>query len=137
MISHWFHCQTALLLYADDLMLYRPIYSATDYHSSQMDIDNLCVWSDDNLLKFNGRKCKYTIISLRKPSLPVVPLKIKQTCMEKVHSYKYLGVWLTSTKSLKYAKKLGNKWVFYSKSSIHLQILQHSCNCTWLTSVHI
>ena len=59
-------------LYADDLMLYRPIYSATDYYLLQMDIDNLCVWSDDNLLKFNGRKYKYMIISRRKqPSLPV------------------------------------------------------------------
>ena len=65
-------------LYADDLMLYRPIQSATDYHFLQMDIDNLCVWSDDNLLKFNSRKCKYIIISRRKqPSLPVTPLNIK------------------------------------------------------------
>jgi len=43
-------------LYADDLMLYRPIYSATDYHFLQMDMDKLGVWSDNNLLKFNGRK---------------------------------------------------------------------------------
>ena len=26
-------------LYADDIMLYQPIYSATDYHRLQMDID--------------------------------------------------------------------------------------------------
>jgi len=31
------------------------------------------------------------------PSLPITPLKIKQICMERVHSYKYLGVWLTCT----------------------------------------
>ena len=56
-------------LYADDLMLYRPIYSATDYHLLQMDIDRL---------KFNGRKCKYMTVSRTKqPSLPVTPLKIK------------------------------------------------------------
>ena len=60
-----------------------------------MDIENLCVWSDDNLLKFNGRKCKYIIISRRKQSyLPVTPLNIKH---ERENSYKYLGVWLTST----------------------------------------
>ena len=59
--------------------------------------------------------------------------------MERVHSYKYLGIWLTSTlcKSMKYAKKLGNKWVFFIGSFIPLQILQHSCNCTWPTTVHI
>ena len=95
-------------LYADDLMLYHPICSATDYHLLQMDNDNLCVWSDNNLLKFNGRKCKYMIISRRNNPPSLAPLKIKQTCMERVHSYKYLGVWLTSTlncKSAKYAKK--------------------------------
>ena len=84
--------------YADDLVHYRPIHSATDYHLLQIDIDNICVWSDDNLLKFNGRKCKYMIITRRKqPSLPVTPLKIKQTFLERVHSYRYLGVWLTSS----------------------------------------
>ena len=89
---------STMSLYANDLMLYRPIQSAIGYHFLQMDIDNLCVWSDDNLLKFNGRKYKYIIISRRKqPSLPVAPLNIKHTCMERVHSYKYLGVWLTST----------------------------------------
>ena len=37
------------------------------------------------------------IISRRKqPSLPGTPLK-QQPYMERVHSYKYLGVWLTST----------------------------------------
>ena len=50
-------------LYADDLTLYRPIYSATDYDLLEMDIDKLCVWSDDNLLMFNGRKCKCMTIS--------------------------------------------------------------------------
>ena len=92
-------------LYADDLVLYRPIHSATDYHLLQIDIDNICVWSDDNLLKFNGRKCKYMIITRRKqPSLPVTPLKIKQTFLERVHSYRYLGVWLTS--SLNWSKQV-------------------------------
>ena len=46
--SQGFH---TVMLYAEDLMLYRPIYLATDYHLLQMDIDNLCVWSDDNLFE--------------------------------------------------------------------------------------
>ena len=40
-------------------------------------------------------------------------------------------------KSVKYAKKHDNKWVFYTESSIPLQIVHHSCNCTWLISVRI
>ena len=38
---------------------------------------------------------------------------------------------------MKYVKKQGNKWVFYTENSIHLQILHHSCNCIWPTSDHI
>jgi len=84
-----------------------------------MDIDNLYAWSDDNFWKFSGRKCKYMIIYRRKQlSLPVTHLKIKQTRMEREHSNKYLGVWPTSTlcKSVRYAQKQGNKWVFYTES---------------------
>ena len=45
------------------------------------------------------------IITRRKqPSLPVTPLKIKQTFLERVHSYRYLGVWLTS--SLNWSKQV-------------------------------
>ena len=82
-------------LYADHLMLYCPSYSATDYHLLPMDIDNLCVWSDDNLLKFNVQI--HDLSRRKQPSLPVTPLKIKLTCMERVHYYKCRAVWLTST----------------------------------------
>ena len=34
---------STMSLYADDLVLYRPIHSATDYHLLQIDIDNICV----------------------------------------------------------------------------------------------
>ena len=38
----------SMSLYGDDLALYHPIYSTTDYHLLQNDMDKLCVWSDDN-----------------------------------------------------------------------------------------
>ena len=123
------------------MLLYRPIHSATDYHLLQIDIDNICVWSDDSHLKFNGRKCKYMIITRRKqPSLPVTPLKIKQTCLERVHSYRYLGVWLTP--SLNWSMQVSEVCKKSKATSgysipIHLQILHHSCNCIWPTSDHI
>ena len=48
-----------LSLFADDLLLYRPIRSAADYLHQQADVEKVCVWSDSNHLKFNGTKCKY------------------------------------------------------------------------------
>jgi len=61
--------------------------------------------------------------------------------MERVHSYKYIGIWLLQSsiglyKSAKYAKKQGSKWVFHTGSSIPLQTLYHSYSCTWLTSIY-
>ena len=62
------------------------------------DIDSLCDWSDDNHLQFSGTKCKFMVISRkRQPILPPQPLSVNRSQLERVHSYKYLGVWLTST----------------------------------------
>ena len=87
-----------LSLFADDLLLYRPIQKLVDYQYLQTDIDSLCDWSDDNHLQFNGTKCKFMVISRkRQPILPPQPLSVNRSQLERVHSYKYLGVWLTST----------------------------------------
>ena len=89
-----------LSLFADDLMLYRAIRSPIDFDALQVDINNLCTWTDDNMLTFNETKCKYMLISRRKqPVQPTSPIMIKESHMERVHSYRYLGVWLTSTLS--------------------------------------
>jgi len=42
--------------FADKLMAYRSIYSGSDYHLWQLDIDKLCVWTDGNLLIFKIQK---------------------------------------------------------------------------------
>ena len=33
-------------IYADDILLCRPIYKSTDYHDLQCDVNNLCAWTD-------------------------------------------------------------------------------------------
>jgi len=35
-------------LYADDMVLYRPIYIPVDYHHLQGDVNNLRAWTDGN-----------------------------------------------------------------------------------------
>jgi len=85
----------SMTLFADDMMLYRSIYTAADFHLLQTDVDKLCNWTDNNLLKFNSRKCKYMIISRKiRPTLPGALLTVNGSPLEKVKSYKYLGVWL-------------------------------------------
>ena len=88
-----------MTLYADYIMLYHPIYihQLTMYDLLQQDIDEICTWTTNNLLKFNSTKCKYMVISRkRSPSQPNTPLTVDNLPMEHIHSYKYLGVLLTS-----------------------------------------
>ena len=82
-----------MLLYAHDSMLYHPISAPEDYHHLQGDINRLCTWTDENLLKYNANKCKYMVISRKRhPLVPCTPLRVNQIVMEAVGSYKYLGV---------------------------------------------
>lgn len=43
-------------LYADDILLYHPIYTSADYLHLQADDNSLCAWTDANHLKFNATK---------------------------------------------------------------------------------
>ena len=85
-----------LSLFADDILLYRPIQNVEDFAFLQNDVTKLCSWTNDNLLDFNAIKCKYMLISKRRePILPVV-LTVNSSPLERVDAYKYLGVWITS-----------------------------------------
>ena len=55
-----------LVLYADDILLYRAVGSPDDYALLQHDVNTVRVWSSTKLLKFNPSKCKTMFISLRK-----------------------------------------------------------------------
>ncbi len=53
-----------LVLYADDILLYRAIQSPEDYVALQHDINTLTAWTDSKLLKFYPKKCKAMHITL-------------------------------------------------------------------------
>ena len=86
----------SLLLYADDIVLYRPIYCQKDYNSLQNDVDSLCDWTSSPFLNLNAAKCKCMVISRKKqPIVPLTPILICGNVVERVNSFKYLGVWVT------------------------------------------
>jgi len=75
--------------FADDIMLYCPIYCTTDYSLLQTDIDDICSWTSDNLLEFSEQKCKYMIISHKKQLQPPPnDLRVNGLSLERVHEYK-------------------------------------------------
>ena len=85
-----------LNLFADDVLLYRVITCVADYLLLQEMICNIEQWSTENSLNFNTSKCKYVIVSRkRNPPEPAAPLQLFGNALERVDSYKYLGVLLT------------------------------------------
>jgi len=56
-------------LFADDCLLYRPIYETSDQHALQKDLDSLAVWCDRWGMSFNAAKCEVMRISRKKTVL--------------------------------------------------------------------
>ena len=127
-----------LLLYADDILFYHPIYCLNDYVHFQQNIDKLYMWSEVNLLQFNPAKCKYMIVVSRKRSrlLPVSGLNISGTTLIKVDHYKYLGVWLSH--NLSWSKHIEEMCKSASKQidSIYRIFYLHSSQAT-LRSLYV
>ena len=80
-------------LFADDTLFYRIITSSLDYIQLQSDIDTFACWVDNNNLTLNASKCKYMVVSKRKSrAVPCQAMMLHNQPMERVSSYKYLGV---------------------------------------------
>ena len=88
-------CQ--LVLYADDILLYRPIKCQSDYSVLQQEINAINSWVEDNHLQFNISKCKHMLISRKRHTITSpAPLTIASHQLEEVECYKYLGLLFTS-----------------------------------------
>ena len=87
-----------LVIYADDVLLYRPIRQASDFQLlQQQDVDTLGVWADNNYLTFNPSKCKAMVFSSRRQPVPApAHLSLNGSLLEIVDSVKYLGLSISS-----------------------------------------
>ena len=89
-----------ITLYADDILLFKPIRKKEDYKDIQQDIDTLYTWSASSRLIFNPEKCKYMLITRKRSnSLTPPPLSLGPSIIERTYSYKYLGVTISSNLS--------------------------------------
>ncbi len=60
---------SVLNLYADDMLLYKPVSSPEDFRHLQSDIDHIGDWVSRNNLTLNPNKCKTMIISRKRNSV--------------------------------------------------------------------
>ena len=87
---------SSMSLYADDLLSYRTIQSPTDYQTLQAEIDSLSNWISSHKLQLNCDKCKCMFVTHKRNSTMPTVLLVNSEPLERVHSYKYLGIQLTS-----------------------------------------
>ena len=80
-------------LFADDCALYRVITSTKDALILQKDLDKLFRWSCDCDMDFNVTKC-FSMTVTSKRNIIANEYYISDDPIEKVQSYKYLGVYI-------------------------------------------
>ena len=80
-----------VLMYADDVKIFRIIRDVYDSISLQRDIDLLHSWSDRNRLQLSLNKCKVVSYS-NKNNVLLTQYSIKDTTIERVDTVKDLGV---------------------------------------------
>lgn len=92
-----FEPSTKLILYADDILMYRPLSSQADFNHLQDGIDILNEWTEHQYLTFNPSKCKAMVLSRKLNTVsPANPLLLKGQALDFVDSIKYLGLTITS-----------------------------------------
>ncbi len=86
------HSSTSTVKFADDTVVLGLI-SNNDEAAYLDEVERLISWCQDNCLSLNGSKTKELILDFRKrQQRPYTPLMISGTPVERVSSFKYLGV---------------------------------------------
>ena len=86
----------SIVLFADDLLLHHLITCLEDSKHVQNDIDELCNWLSSNKLSLNTNKCKSLLISKKRFPTVSPTLHVNGSVLERVSSYRYLGVLISS-----------------------------------------
>jgi len=82
-------------LFADDCLLYRPIYETSDQQALQKDLDSLAVWCNRCGMSFNAAKCEVMRMSRKKAVLRKI-YTINEQAVQEVNKARYLGVIISS-----------------------------------------
>ena len=88
---------SSLVLYADDILLYRSITSAADFVALQSDVSAIQTWATSNFMLFNESKCEVMHVSRKgSPLSPIIPITLNGSVLETVDTFQYLGLLISS-----------------------------------------
>ena len=82
-------------MYADDLLLFKPISCQQDLSSFQRDVNLISQWTLQNHLFLNWDKTKCMVIFRGSCNYFNFPIYVNNNQIERIHQYKYLGVWIS------------------------------------------
>ena len=86
-----------LTVYADDMLLYKPVSCQEDFTALQNYIDKLESWTTGVQLQPFTSKCKFIVVSRKRTGVvPHAPLMLKGQQLQQVDYFKYLGLLLSS-----------------------------------------
>ena len=88
---------SSLILYANDMLLYKPIDSSSDYFSIQADLNAIYDWLSSKLLNLNLSKLMFFSHKPSSLSNSYSPLQINRNDLLCVTEFRYLGVILTQS----------------------------------------
>ena len=84
-----------LILYADDILLYKPLNSSSDVELLQSDAESILEWITSHGLSPNHSKTQLLLIS-RSKRAPKISLTLSEHTISPSTSVKYLGITITS-----------------------------------------
>ncbi|XP_077599374.1 UBAP1-MVB12-associated (UMA)-domain containing protein 1 isoform X1 [Stigmatopora nigra] len=88
------HQSNSIIKFADDTTVIGLI-SGGDESAYRDEVDKLSSWCSANNLTLNTAKTKEIILDFRKRSTDLAPLLINGVCVDRVQSFKFLGVHVT------------------------------------------
>ena len=93
--KHEYH---TIIKFADDTTVVgRPdLITDNDETAYREEVRELAVWCQDNNLSLNGSKTKELIMDYRKRQAEQAPININRAVVERVESFKFLGVHITN-----------------------------------------
>ena len=132
---------THIILYADDILIFKPISSPADMSSFQSDLDLISSWLSSHFLQINSSKSKYIFFSHKSfsyfDSFP--NLTISRSPIERVSSFATLAsssllLFHDLLTSLLSASNPVKSLAYYSDTFLLTLLLQLSLNSTFLLS---
>ena len=86
---------STIMVYADDILLFKPLSSPSDLSALQLDVDHIGTWISTNYLSINEVKSKCMLISRSRSRQLNFAILLNGRALECVKHFKYLGLWIS------------------------------------------